>query len=325
MLNEVDVSPREEAIFLHRAIMEKGAAAANALAEFCRLLKEMRDSGLYRELGCALFEDYCINLAGIKARMAYNYISAYERLGDEYIREHAGLGITKLEVLSRMDEETRATVELSAADSSVAELKKLQEELSLSGRQVEMLSEELSGKKEEFEELERINCDISDSLETAKDEISRLSEELEAAQKALEEKERAGLSDEEEAALEKEIKEKLEAGNKKKISAEAKKIAEEEIKKATEKAAADRGRALAEVERLKAERQDAEERIRELEKKLRNSDSTVATAKAYLSAVQDNFNKLAVLISETEDETAKKLRAAALTVLGKCEAVINGD
>lgn len=112
------------------------------------------------------------------------------------------------------------------------------------------------------------------------------------------------------AALEKEITDKVSETNDKKIKTEAKKIADEKVKRTTEKITAELDEAVSRAETIRAEKEAAEQRIAELERKLRNSDTVIVTAKAYLSAVQDNFSKLAALIT------------SAVTVLDKCREVI---
>lgn len=58
-------------------------------------------------------------------RQAYSYISAYEKLGQKYMADHADLGITKLELISQISsyerEEFAADVDLESA--TVRELK----------------------------------------------------------------------------------------------------------------------------------------------------------------------------------------------------------
>lgn len=70
-----EITDYEEAFRTHQRIMANGTIAAQALFEVCKDLKHMRDEKLYAALGYENFEDYCEQMAGIKSRMAYNYIT----------------------------------------------------------------------------------------------------------------------------------------------------------------------------------------------------------------------------------------------------------
>ena len=67
----------QEAMQLHSNIMAARGAAASALVDSCRMLKEMRDKKLYTALGFEDFGAYAEQMAGIKQRQAYNYIKVY--------------------------------------------------------------------------------------------------------------------------------------------------------------------------------------------------------------------------------------------------------
>ena len=109
----------------HARILANGQVMARALVDVCHDLKTMRDEGLYAELGYDTFEEYAEQACGIKQRQAYSYISAYEKLGQKYMADHADLGITKLELISQINsyerEEFAADVDLESA--TVRELK----------------------------------------------------------------------------------------------------------------------------------------------------------------------------------------------------------
>lgn len=118
---------RGQAMQLHSDIMANMRAAATAMVEFCRQLKEMRDRKLYSALGFARFEDYAEQAVGIKWRQAYNYIQVYERLSPQLLEQNAGLGVTKLLLLTQVSAPDRAEFagENDLAGMTVEEIKAL--------------------------------------------------------------------------------------------------------------------------------------------------------------------------------------------------------
>ena len=98
----------EDALQTHQRIMANSEICARSLLEVCKDLKKMRDEKLYEQFGYETFDNYCENMAGIKSRMAYNYISTYERLGATVLQSNANLGITKLELIAGMNPVERA-------------------------------------------------------------------------------------------------------------------------------------------------------------------------------------------------------------------------
>ena len=84
-------------------------------------------------------------------RQAYSYISAYEKLGQKYMADHADLGITKLELISQISsyerEEFAADVDLESA--TVRELKA---EVERYKKQTEQLTFDLGQAQSELSE-----------------------------------------------------------------------------------------------------------------------------------------------------------------------------
>lgn len=305
-------TPHEEALILHNEILCRQEIAAGALADFCQSLKRMRDSALYRELGCDSFESYCESRAGIKSRMAYNYIAAYERLGEDYMRRNATLGITKLEVLSRLTPEDREEIAEDAGDMSVTQLKELQEKLSVSGRQIEMLTEELeaaNGAKDSFaQSMEALKAENSEKLLAAEARIEKLTSELAAAKKKVVAP--AAVSEE----------------DKKKIRDEAMRDARTELdgknKAALEKSKAEAVKAKERFEKLENEKRAAEAEIERLKKQIASSDATVSRVKVYFNSIQDDFNKMCSAIDEADAEVRAKLMGAAGRLLEACRETL---
>ena len=122
--------------------MHSAQAAALSLMEMCRGLKKMRDTRLYESLGHSSFDDYCEKMAGIRARQAYTYIAVYERFGEARLAANASLGVTKLELISRLPfSEQDSVLEAAGLEGlSVAELRAMAEQYRTVGRQTDMFA-----------------------------------------------------------------------------------------------------------------------------------------------------------------------------------------
>lgn len=193
-VHEISVSDVPEslsaAVQVHYEIITNGRIAANALAEMCRNLKRMRDEKLYLDLGHDTFEEYCENMAGIKARQAYTYISTYERLGSDVLQLNANLGITKLELLSQLPMSIRDEMLSDPAeveDMSASEIKRLVEEVKKQSEQITLLesekddlAEKAKKQKEEIADKKDIERELKETKKRLKETEAKL-EEVEAA------------------------------------------------------------------------------------------------------------------------------------------------
>lgn len=70
----------------------------------------MKIEGLYTHLGYDSFEEYAEQEHNLKRRQAYQYISVYENLGEDFVQSNAQLGITKLALLTQINTEDRAEI-----------------------------------------------------------------------------------------------------------------------------------------------------------------------------------------------------------------------
>ena len=219
-----------QAAALHNSIMAAKLAVSNALLDFCRGLKAMRDGKGYKALGFDSFEEYSVHAVGIKYRMAANYISAYEALGEKMIAENADIGITKLALLAQIsDPEERAEaarenlngMTVAEVKALVAEKNSLQEQLSFLGSENEKLKNAVAEQAAKADtatvEATVLPADIEDIVAKAKAEGAAQAAE-EAAQNAEKEKEQLRKRLEEQQRAAKEAEEKLE-----KAKADAKK------------------------------------------------------------------------------------------------------
>lgn len=144
-----------QAAALHNSIMAAKLAVSNALLDFCRGLKAMRDGKGYKALGFDSFEEYSVHAVGIKYRMAANYISAYEALGEKMIAENADIGITKLALLAQIsDPEERAEAARENLNGmTVAEVKALVAEKNDLQKQLTFLNDQNAGYEAEIDGL----------------------------------------------------------------------------------------------------------------------------------------------------------------------------
>lgn len=313
----------EDALQTHQRIMVNGEICARSLYEVCKDLKKMRDEKLYEQLGFDTFDNYCEGMAGIKARMAYNYISTYERLGATVLQSNANLGITKLELIAGMNPVDRAEGLASGEfeNMSVSEIKELIKKNKEMGEQINILQEQLEDAQSEDEEPDSAE---NSGYDAEKDEMYERIKELE---EQLRNKESAHKIEIEELTekISGELREELKAelageASEQDNSAEIQKQIDEAVtlaKKETEK----------EVKaKLKEKTEKQAERIKELEsvitadadekeklqKQLALADTKSAQAMVYVQAIQDNFNSLFSLISDMETEQQNKFKGAVL-------------
>lgn len=195
------MKPEQEVVFLNERIRANGQAAVNAVCAIGRDLRRMKIEGLYTHLGYESFEDYAEQEHSLKRRQAYQYISVYENLGEDFVQSNAQLGITKLALLTQVNTEDRAEImnDNDLSGMTVNEVKELLNKVKQQGEQLSMFESQLSDKAEQERELESRSADIKslqaqladmgDAIrETAaeKEEIEKKNAELEARIKELE-------------------------------------------------------------------------------------------------------------------------------------------
>ena len=113
------------AIAVTKSIIAHAQAMQESLWEVCRGLKEMRDGKLYRHLGYDTFERYCETEIGIKRHQAYKYAAIADLENVDSNQHFERIGVTKLFLLSQLDEPTREAVEaeVNVETTTVRELK----------------------------------------------------------------------------------------------------------------------------------------------------------------------------------------------------------
>ena len=126
MSTEVIVSADyTRAVTITRTIIANAQAAQQSLYEVCKGLKEMKDGKLYKELGYQNFEEYCENEVGISRMHAYRYAAIADGLSEDFVTSCYKIGVTKLELLAKLDEPTRQeiTEHVDVESVTVKELK----------------------------------------------------------------------------------------------------------------------------------------------------------------------------------------------------------
>jgi len=190
--------PLETATELHNRILVNGSIAANALCEFAKDLKKMRDDKLYKEIGCSTFEQYCETKVGLKSSQAYNYISVVENLQADFLHSSGHLGIKKLALLGTIPQEQRAdfiektNIEELTTRELQAEIKKIKEQAKIEVDTYKQLTEkeyserlkELANKppkiidKTDYQAVDKLKNEILDKQQ-ALDRLTRDKELLE--------------------------------------------------------------------------------------------------------------------------------------------------
>ena len=143
-MSEVIVSEeylRAEAV--HKKVKATVHSAKMTFIELGKLLKEMRDGKLYKELGYQNFEEYCEVEAEITRRHAYSMISIAENLPEDFVKSFHKIGTTKLTLLAMLPQEEREAVTetVNVETVTVRELK----------AQIERLETDKASKDKQFQ------------------------------------------------------------------------------------------------------------------------------------------------------------------------------
>lgn len=159
-----------DALALHYEIMTAARAAADSLLNLGRKLKQMRDTGHYKDLGFDTFAAYTETAVGIRQRQAYNYISVVEKLPAQLIEENAAAGVTKLALLAKLGPADREEVAADGlANITVAELQKIIDERNNMAEQLAMFEASTPADTVEADahevDMEQLRAEIAAELE----------------------------------------------------------------------------------------------------------------------------------------------------------------
>ncbi|MEG2053510.1 MAG: hypothetical protein RR052_01070, partial [Oscillospiraceae bacterium] len=166
---EITINKKQEAMNLNFEIKATANTLGTALVEYCRLLKKMRDSKLYEELGFENFEEYAAEEHGIQKRQAYTYISAYENLQPKLMADNADIGITKLALLAKVSAVDREEF-IEKNDIKKISVSELEEII----KEKNGLSEQLSLLKNENNAIEKIKDESISEILNLQNEIKNL-------------------------------------------------------------------------------------------------------------------------------------------------------
>lgn len=284
----------ERAVQITERIKANGRIAVNAVCSIGKDLRTMKIDELYTELGYESFEDYAEKEFQLKRRQAYQYISVYEKLGEEFVQSNAQLGITKLSLLVAANPEDRTEI-MESEDVQGMTSKELEEALAKckqQGEQLSMLEEENIKLKEESELDRKEQENANAAAQRYKNECKHRAEDqqrLEGRVKNLEEE----LKDKERiiANLEGSVKEKeviKEVPDKKTEKELAK------VKKAQAAAEKELEKAKSEIEnvnRVKEQmHEEAQKKISELNSKI--EELSKAAEKPAENADKSNFKAI---------------------------------
>lgn len=320
-MNEITKTNKDKAYELNSRILACANAAYASLMESAKLLKEMRDTKLYIEMGYEKFEDYTVAELGIHERQAYTYIKPYEELGERFLQSNANLGITKLALIAQLPSIDRDEFveNNNLAGMTVEQVKQLIKDNDAKGKQLDMFADERDTAKEERDEA------LQDA-EKAKKRIAELEKELEA------EKNKpvlAAVSEPDPTEIKK-IKDEAMAKAKKTADKELKAVKKEleekhkkELADAGEKAKADAQKAIEEYKKklsdIDTEKSEAIKRAELLEKQMAVSSSAETIKfKFYFDALNADFKKIIESlkrIAEKDPEAGKKYKTACFSAI----------
>lgn len=232
---ESNLPAAKRAVQITERIRANGRTAVNAVCAIGKDLRTMKIDKLYTELGYEEFETYAEKEFDLKRRQAYQYISVFEKLGEEFVQSNAQLGITKLALLATANPEDRAEVMESEdlANITTRELEELLAKCKSQGEQLSMLQDENNELEAKIEEMESAPKDV----EVATKEVIKEVPDTKTVKKLQEtERELAELKKElSTVSAEAELYKKSAETARKDAQKDAEKKAEQEIEKSKKK------------------------------------------------------------------------------------------
>lgn len=311
----------------------------------CKGLKKMRDDRLFHSLGYDDFDVYCEEMAKIRSRQAYNYIATYERLGEEFVQSNASLGITKLELISRLPGDVaQEIVESGEAESmSTRDIKALVEENKRMTGQITLIEDQLREMTAQSEELYKRNGELEEQAQGLRETNEELQEQLfnrpiEVIEKEISDDERKKIAEQATASAEirfaereRELLKKKETEAADKIEKAkkglAKKHEEEIIEKNVEITELRTQSAILERE-LSAYKKEAMAAKKELDSIKKgavysNGAGKGEAVKVYLETIKANFNSAVETVSEFDDSEREKYAGALRKLLGLMEDILD--
>ena len=166
------------AVMITERIKSNGRAAVNAVCMIGKDLRTMKIDKLYTSLGYAEFEDYAEKEFQIKRRQAYQYISVYEKLGEEFVQSNAQLGITKLALLAAANPEDRAEImeNENVSDMTTRELEEALAKCKQQGEQLSILEEENNELKNAAKGREKLEKELEEARQKCIEQENKINE-----------------------------------------------------------------------------------------------------------------------------------------------------
>lgn len=336
MQEEISINLKQrDAIVTHQHICDCYKAAAVSLMDMAKSLKHMRDGKLYTELGYESFGDYVEHNEdySFKERQAYTYISCYEKLGEAFLQSNANLGITKLELLTKLDTFDRAEIaeDNDLAGITVDEVKQLIADKQALGEQLSMFQAEKEANKSATDELKKAQAEITqlksrleDAQENYDDQSTKDAERIKELQIELDELKNKPV----EVAVQQPSKEEID-----KIKETERKKLEKAKQKEIDELKAEQEKQIAKLKEehelaLRTERDQAAMREAQLEKKVKssNSEEAVIALKIIFADTQKNVNAFLDKINDLQsDEDKAKFKAGAKKWLSALVEKLGGD
>ena len=336
MQEEISINLKQrDAIVTHQHICDCYKAAAVSLMDMAKSLKHMRDGKFYTELGYESFGDYVEHNEdySFKERQAYTYISCYEKLGEAFLQSNANLGITKLELLTKLDTFDRAEIaeDTDLAGMTVDEVKQLIADKQALGEQLSMFKAEKEAQADTADELKKAQAEITqlksrleDAQENYDDQSTKDAERIKELQLELDELKNKPVevavqqpSKEEIDKIKETERKKLEKAKQKEI-AELKAEQEKQIAKLKEE----------HEQALTAQREQASAREAALEKKIKgsNSNEAIVALKIIFADTQKNVTAFLDKINDLQsDEDKAKFKAGAKKWLSALVEQLGGE
>ena len=333
MQEEISINLKQrDAIVTHQHICDCYKAAAVSLMDMAKSLKHMRDGKLYTELGYESFGDYVEHNEdySFKERQAYTYISCYEKLGEAFLQSNANLGITKLELLTKLDTFDRAEIaeDNDLAGMTVDEVKQLIADKQALGEQLSMFQQEKAAQADTADELKKAQAEITqlksrleDAQENYDDQSTKDAERIKELQLELDELKNKPV----EVAVQQPSKEEID-----KIKETERKKLEKAKKKEIDELKAEQEKQIVKLREehelaLKTERDQAAMREAQLEKKVKssNSEEAVIALKIIFADTQKNVTAFLDKINDLQNEDDKtKFKAGAKKWLSAIEETL---
>lgn len=151
-INELVNLPEEEIglerknfLTIHNSILYYGNNVCFNLYQMAKRLEEMKNTKAYLSAGFETFEHYVEDALGIKRSQAYNYIKIANSYSNEFIINNSKIGVTKLLVLSDLEEPVVEKVieTVQVEDTKVTELKELVKKLKNENKDLKKNNKEL--------------------------------------------------------------------------------------------------------------------------------------------------------------------------------------